>query len=129
MDAYNIRAHHGMCLAFFIGEGYSSSFVENMTTQKRFLEENNPIIEIVCKADHICQKCPNSVEGHCTSIEKVQSYDQQVLEACQIQEHSRMAWKAFQQLVQDRIIKTKKRQTICQDCQWNSICTELERQG
>ena len=29
-EPLKLRAHHGMCLAFFEGKGYSSAFTENM---------------------------------------------------------------------------------------------------
>ena len=37
---YRIRAHHGMCLAFFKGNGYSSGFTKHMGNVKYALEEN-----------------------------------------------------------------------------------------
>lgn len=44
MSVYRIRAHHGMCLAFFRGQGYSGAFVENMANMKAILEENPDIL-------------------------------------------------------------------------------------
>ena len=46
MITYNIRAHHGMCLTFFQGKGYSGDFVENMGAMKKILEQN-PLIRLV----------------------------------------------------------------------------------
>ena len=40
MRVYNLRTHHGMCLYFFQGKGYSGEFVENMRAMKAILEEN-----------------------------------------------------------------------------------------
>ena len=34
-----LRAHHGLCLRFFQGKGYSGAFVENMAQKKAMLEE------------------------------------------------------------------------------------------
>ncbi len=34
MSVYKIRAHHGVCLYFFQGKGYSGEFVENMSRMK-----------------------------------------------------------------------------------------------
>lgn len=33
-----LRAHHGLCLHFFRGKGYSGAFVENMARKKAMLE-------------------------------------------------------------------------------------------
>ena len=43
MSVYKIRAHHGMCLSFFQGKGYSGDFVENMSRMKAILEKNPEI--------------------------------------------------------------------------------------
>ena len=45
MSVYKIRAHHGMCLPFFRGEGYSGAFVENMTRMKKILEVNRQYLQ------------------------------------------------------------------------------------
>ena len=37
MSVYSIRAHHGMCLYFFQGKGYSGEFVENMAKMREIL--------------------------------------------------------------------------------------------
>lgn len=127
MEPFKLRAHHGMCLAFFIGKGYSSSFVENMSKQKEYLEQNNPTIEIVCNPDHICKKCLHNEKGRCTSIEKVDVYDHSVLSACQLKESTTMVWKDYSQLVTQKVFKTGKRKEICGNCEWNEICSELEK--
>ena len=43
-DPYIIRAHHGMCVAFFQGKGYSSEFTYHMSKIIEQLEKksNNP---------------------------------------------------------------------------------------
>ncbi len=50
-EPLKLRAHHGMCLAFFEGKGYSSAFTENMG---KVLEE----MEIEAgKRKDICGDC------------------------------------------------------------------------
>ena len=39
MRDYRIRAHHGMCLAFFEGKGYNSEFTAHMGEMKKLLEK------------------------------------------------------------------------------------------
>ncbi|MGN0335780.1 MAG: DUF1284 domain-containing protein [Lachnospiraceae bacterium] len=58
---YRIRAHHGMCLAFFKGKGYSNEFTEHMGKIKERLTEN-PLVCITDQTDIICSCCPKSVE-------------------------------------------------------------------
>jgi len=46
----SLRAHHGLCLHFFQGKGYSGAFVENMARKKAMLEEN-PLVRLTDQAD------------------------------------------------------------------------------
>ena len=55
----DLRAHHGMCLAFFQGKGYSGEFVTNMAEMKAVLEEN-PCVRLGAETDEICAACPNN---------------------------------------------------------------------
>ena len=128
MKPFKVRAHHGMCLAFFIGKGYNNSFVDNMQSRKEYLETENPMIEVICGADHICDGCPHNLKGICASIGKVHQYDQKVLSACGIQEHSILSWNEFSKIVEEKVIQSGIRKTICTDCEWNSICETLEKE-
>ena len=53
-----LRAHHGMCLAFFEGKGYSDGFTAHMENVLAGMEQN-PILQIVTTGDILCKKCPN----------------------------------------------------------------------
>ena len=64
MKDYRLRAHHGMCLAFFKGKGYSEEFTFHMARVKNDLE-NNPNVKVVCEIDDICSKCPNNKNSEC----------------------------------------------------------------
>lgn len=121
MQEYQIRAHHGMCLAFFEGKGYSSEFTKNMGEKKRILEEN-PKVRIVAKTDDICLACPNNREGCCLSGSKVENYDRQVLSYCRLQEGVSMNFLDFSALVKECILAAGKREEICGDCQWDFLC-------
>ena len=35
-----LRAHHGLCLRFFQGKGYSGAFVENMARKKAIVNNS-----------------------------------------------------------------------------------------
>ena len=121
MDHYRIRAHHGMCLAYFRGKGYSDEFSEHMKFIKESLE-GNPNIYIVEETDDICRKCPNNRLGICEKPEKTAGYDKKVLELCGLAAGTQIEWKQFEKLVRENILETGKRSAVCGDCQWNSLC-------
>ena len=122
----NIRAHHGLCLFNFIGKGYSSDFVSNMTTMKQRLEAENPVVNIVTECDSICQHCPNNIQGNCLSCKKVERYDKKVLQYCDIKEQGVLSWQEFSEIVNQKIREKGIRKEICLDCEWNEICTSIE---
>ncbi len=117
-----LRPHHGMCLAFFAGNGYSSGFTANMTRVKAFLEETDPAIKLVTGADRICAACPNDFSGTCTSAAKVIRYDESVLSLTGSKAGSELSFRSFSSLVKRHILDTGKREDICGDCQWNALC-------
>lgn len=118
---YRIRAHHGMCLSFFQGKGYSGAFTANMWKMKERLAQN-PEVVLVCGTDDICARCPNNREGICTSSEKVEAYDRRVLSLCGLSENDRLFWDEFEALVQKNILTAGRRESVCADCEWNALC-------
>lgn len=117
-----IRAHHGMCLAFFKGNGYSAEFTEHMWRIKHSLDKKNPKIRIVNAADDICAHCPGNEAGICKNEHKAARYDNAVLSLCQLETGSELNWETFAKLVQAQILRAGKRKEICGDCQWDSLC-------
>ena len=127
-----VRPHHGMCLAYFIGKGYSEGFSAHMEKMLHILEQDVPI-RLVVSLDEICSACPNhqvTVEASgeekeiCEAQEKVYRYDHGVLDACGLAEGEEMNFLEFTRKVQEKVIDTGLREKICGDCQWNSICSE-----
>ena len=118
---YRIRAHHGMCFAFFRGKGYSGEFTENMWTMKKKLKQNPEVI-LLRRTDDVCAHCPNNRAGECTSAGKVESYDSRVLALCGLEPDTRIRWNDFEELVREHILSVGRREVICGDCQWNEIC-------
>lgn len=53
-----VRPHHGMCLAYFIGKGYSEGFSAHMEKMLHILEQDVSI-QLVVSLDEICSACPN----------------------------------------------------------------------
>ena len=65
-----LRAHHGMCLAFFEGKGYSAGFTAHMAQILEYLEQENPTVTVVAEADCICGGCPHLANGICESADR-----------------------------------------------------------
>ena len=148
MKEMRLRAHHGMCLAFFQGKGYSSMFTQHMARVKEALEEHpGQPVRVIASSDVICSACPELMQeekparsreaqgaeigphscpgiraGVCRSAEKTERYDRAVLKLCGLEEGTSIQWQEFEHLVEERILRAGKRQSICGDCQWNALC-------
>lgn len=118
---YKIRAHHGMCLAFFQGKGYSDEFAKHMAEVKRLLE-TNPLVCVTKQTDVICRACPNNQAGVCVSSETVAEYDRQVLLRCNLPEGKVLPFRTFEKMVYEHILIPGKREEICGSCEWSSLC-------
>lgn len=121
-----LRAHHGMCLAFFEGKGYSAGFTAHMARILEYLEQENPTVTVVAEADCICGGCPNLTDGRCRKAALVEHYDKAVLALCGMGERSSLPWREFAARVAEYILSQGKRRDICGGCQWSSICKEKE---
>lgn len=124
---YRIRAHHGMCFSFFEGKGYSGEFTKNMQMIKEQLDKD-PEVFLLDEVDDVCVGCPNNQKGECTSAGKVQDYDRQVLEYCQLVSGIRIRWKDFEKKVWENILDKGRREKICGNCEWNEICKNFSLQ-
>lgn len=120
-----LRPHHGMCLAYFEGKGYSDSFTVNMQHMLEIFE-NGTDVELTAAGDEICKACPNLQNGSCLSAELVGGFDREVLKACNLKEKAHMTFHEFVDNVQRNVIESGKRVEICGNCQWNEICSHKE---
>lgn len=116
-----LRAHHGLCIAFFEGKGYDNNLVENMKNIIITLNQN-PNVTIVTDEDIVCVACPNNKNGICDCIEKVDKYDKMVLKLCNIHNNLTLPWDEYRMMIQEKIIKAGKLSTVCGDCLWSYIC-------
>jgi hypothetical protein len=121
MLTIKLRAHHGLCIAFFEGKGYNDYFVENMRNVITTLN-SNPNVTITFDEDIVCVACPNNKNGICDCIEKVNRYDETVLRLCNIRNNTILPWQTFKALVMKKVIKAGMLSTVCSDCQWANIC-------
>lgn len=124
-QAIPVRPHHGMCLAFFIGKGYSEGFSAHMEKMLKEFQKNLPV-RLVVHTDEICSACPNNEKNVCNSTEKVEAYDRKVLEICGISEGTELDFLEFVGIIQEKIINPGLRDRICGDCQWNEICSSCQ---
>ncbi len=116
-----LRAHHGMCLAYFIGEGYSGGFTAHMGRVLAALKPDTPV-RLAASVDAVCAACPNNAGGVCVSGGKAAGYDREVLERCGLEAGAELAFGVFTALVQERILGPGLRREICGSCQWDGIC-------
>ncbi len=116
-----LRPHHGMCLAYFQGEGYSEAFSHHMEQVKPLLEAGQ-LVRLSLQADVICAACPNRRGMECTAQEKVLAYDRAVLARCALTEGDVLPFPAFSDLVRRNILTPGLRGQVCGGCQWNHLC-------
>ena len=116
-----LRPHHGMCLAYFKGEGYSNGFSAHMQEMLDIFQKGAKI-QLHADTDEICSACPNNEKGCCSSFSLVEAYDNAVLELCGLENGQSMDFDDFTDVVQKKILASGKRKEICGNCQWNSIC-------
>ena len=123
-NTYKIRAHHGLCLFFFKGKGYSREFVKNMMDFKNKLDKD-PFVCITSKADIICGKCPNYIKDSCKNEDKVAEYDRQVLLRCNLTDGDILPYHSFRNLIVHNIILSGKREEVCGNFQWTLLCHNI----
>lgn len=117
-----LRPHHGMCLAYFIGEGYSDGFTAHTARVLAGLTPDTPV-RMTVGTDAVCSACPNNAGGVCASAGRTASYDRAVLDFCGLTEGTELPFGEFAALVQARILGPGLRRGICGDCQWDGICS------
>ena len=94
-----LRPHHGMCLAYFKGEGYSDGFSAHMQEMLDIFEKGAKI-QLHADTDEICSACPNNEKGCCSSFSLVEKYDKAVLELCSLENGQVMDFQTFTDIVQ-----------------------------
>lgn len=125
-EIISLRAHHGLCLHFFQGKGYSGDFVKNMA-QKKAMLERNPLVRLTAQADEICRACPNNRCGQCESAEKVLRYDRQVLSRCGLTPGDVLSYRELEERVLKNILLPGHREDVCGDCQWTDLCRQRRK--
>lgn len=119
----HLRPHHGLCLGFFEGYGYSDGFSQNMAAVLSGLRADTAI-ELSEGLDCICGNCPNRDSG-CPNAAK---YDRRVLEACGLTAGQKMTWAEFAGKLMECVTDPGKLEEICGDCRWIPICKSKKPQ-
>ena len=114
-----------MCLAFFIGEGYCTSFTVNMKNMLDVLTAGAQV-RLHIGADEICRGCPNRTGHVCTAEEKIKRYDAAVLAACGLKDGDVLPFEEFARKVEENIIAAGNRSAICGNCRWDYICSSTK---
>ena len=73
-------------------------------------------------SDDICAACPNTQDGVCATAEKVARYDREVLRHCGLSTGDTLPFRELEARVRETILLPGKREEICGDCQWSSLC-------
>ena len=103
-----LRPHHGMCLAYFKGEGYSNGFSAHMQEMLDIFQKGAKI-QLHADTDEICSACPNNEKGCCSSFSLVEAYDNAVLELCGLENGQIMEFDDFTDVVQKKILASGKK--------------------
>lgn len=119
-----LRPHHGLCLGFFEGYGYSDGFSRSMAAVLKGLRADT-VIRLVEGHDCICKNCPNRV----TACPNAALYDGRVLRLCGLKSGEKLTWKEFQKRIQECVTGAGKLADVCGNCKWVSICEKKTYNG
>ncbi|MCX7655511.1 MAG: DUF1284 domain-containing protein [Treponemataceae bacterium] len=110
-----LRPHHLLCIPRFRGEGYSPRFVEHLKGLiDQLVQENQCVIRL--GMDDLCEACPNNHEGRCVSEEKVQQFDNAVIQLLALEERLYTS-REISALLQHHLTEDRFN-GICGSCQW-----------
>ncbi len=119
----NLRPHHLLCIQKFTGHGYDTDFTEHMKSIVSELKDNpHTQITVTHGCDDLCKKCPNNINGNCTSLEKTALMDNSVLSICNLTYGENILWEKAMSKARELILKTDKFNSICAACQWFELC-------
>jgi hypothetical protein len=117
-----LRPHHGLCIRFFKGKGYSDEFTAHMRETIEILRREETKLILTDREDAICASCPNFTANGCNSREKVETYDRRVLELTGLKPGNKMTFSYLQQQIGAHIIESGQMKNVCRDCGWADIC-------
>lgn len=113
----SLRPHHGLCLGFFEGKGYSGEFSRNMAAVLASLTPETPV-RLVEGHDAVCACCPNRF----SPCPNAPDYDRRVLELCGLEPGQALTWGAFREAVHSQILLPGRLSAVCSSCRWAALC-------
>ena len=120
----NIRPHHILCIQNYIGYGYNEEFTGHMDRITDDLVRGGDVV-MQEGCDDICTACPHNKGGICTSCDKVDRMDREVLTACDLKYGDRLNWNEAANLAKEKILETEEFLRICGKCQWYDTCCKI----
>ena len=122
-----LRPHHLLCIQKFTGHGYDAAFTAHMTSVVAALAENPQTqITLTHGCDELCEKCPNKIDGRCSSLQKVETMDSLVLDVCGLADEDTVSWTEAARQARERVFATDEFQRICAHCEWYALCQNTE---
>ncbi len=118
----SLRPHHGLCLFYFVGEGYSDEFIENMRRVSDLLNRKNALIRLTPGVDDICLACPHNIQRVCKEEPRVSRMDGKVLDLCRLKPDAFIRYSDFEDCVKNRILLAGNQNLVCAGCQWEELC-------
>ncbi|MDR3685916.1 MAG: DUF1284 domain-containing protein [Coriobacteriia bacterium] len=125
-DEPRLRGHHFVCLQFFRGEGYSASFVENLTRVIERAGETSALL--VEGADDVCAACPGlAADGTCVDPSageaEVRRIDRLAFSVLCVEPGARLSLAEARELLSaDAIAAGRWRSEACSGCAWEAGC-------
>lgn len=120
---YELRPHHGLCIANFVGRGYDEAFTRNMRAVAEALRKDpQQEVQLVQGRDILCGSCPHLREGVCRTAQKTERLDRRTLELCGLSGDERLLWEDLQALVKERIFGAGLFAEVCRGCAWYDFC-------
>ncbi len=118
-----LRAHTLLCLQGFRGEGYSASFIHNLSRIHRSLAEDpDQEVELVDSPDAVCEACPHLCRTGCSvdginSEEAMCDQDRRVLSLIGLPAGQRLPWSEVLARIRGSVVGADLA-GICGGCRW-----------
>ncbi len=116
------RGHHLVCLHFFSGEGYDTSFINNLRAILGRVEKEE--IVVYNGADDVCGNCPYLKDGRCQydkdADEKIRKMDEMALRLLKVDPNIRIKWQEVKKKIPEIFIGWQ--MNYCKDCDWKGVC-------
>ena len=128
-DAPEVRlwGHHGICLHFLKGEGYSPELVTQLAHILKKAEAGIDI-ELLSGADDVCHVCPYLQGEECRYTRyadpEIRVMDKTALDLLKLTPGEITRWPALREKIS--LIFHQWSQAFCRECDWKTACEKNE---